>query len=74
MLQFETLEQEVVVIELVVVLHDLALDLGRVDPCHKVLKVTGDKEGRVRHGVWSDPDVPLVEAPREQGFSISITS
>lgn len=43
-----------------VVLLDMPLDLGRVDPGDKVFHVARDEERRVRDGVGTDADVTLL--------------
>lgn len=42
---------------LVVVLHDLSLDLGSVDPGDEIFHVAGYQVGRVAHCLWSNTDV-----------------
>ncbi len=60
------LSQEVKVIELVIVLHDLALDLARVHPCYKVLHVPCDKKCWVCDGLGADPHMALLH--KSHGF------
>eukprot|EP00959_Pyramimonas_sp_CCMP1952_P300346 6282114-Pyramimonas_sp.AAC.1 len=53
--------EQVVVVQLVVVLHDLPLDLGSVHPSDKVLETAGHKERRVGDRLRSDTHVPLLD-------------
>ena len=53
------LRQEVVIVKLVIVLENLALDLRRVHPSHKVLQVPRDMERWIRDGVWPHPHMTL---------------
>jgi hypothetical protein len=52
--------KQVVVVELVIVDHDFALDLGRVHPGHVILQVPGHMEGGIGHSVRADPHVALL--------------
>ena len=53
--------QKVIVVELVVVLLDRALDIGRVEPGHMVLHRPRDEKSGVGHRLRSDADVPLLD-------------
>lgn len=53
--------QHVEVIHLVLVAHDVALDLAGVDPGHKVLHVASDEVGRVVDDFRSNADVALFD-------------
>ena len=52
---------ELEVVELVAVLQDVALDLGRIDPGDEVLHVARDQVGGVGDGVGADADVALFD-------------
>lgn len=45
---------------LVVILHDLGLDLGRVDPSHKVLSVPSHEVRRISNSLWPHTNVSLL--------------
>ena len=51
----QSLEFEVV--QLVAVLHNVALDLGGIDPGDKIFHVPCDKVGRVRDDIRTDSDM-----------------
>ena len=59
--------QEVVVVELVVVRRNLALDLRGVHPGDEVLEVSRHQIRRVSHRLWSNPNVPLLN--ERDGFA-----
>jgi len=46
---------------LVIVLEDFALDLGRINPCHKVLHAASDQEGRVGDDLRAHADMALLD-------------
>lgn len=52
--------QQLKVIQLVAVLHNVALDLAAHRPRHKVLGRSGDEVGRVRYRLDADTDVALL--------------
>lgn len=55
----ESLKQ-VVIVQLVIVLHDLALDLARVSPRDKVLHVASHEEGWVGDSVRANTHMALL--------------
>lgn len=59
---------------LVVVLHDLSLDLGSVDPGDEIFHVAGHQVGRVAHCLWSNTDVYGRSNKNEQRQHMSFLS
>lgn len=53
--------QQIKIIQLLAIPHDVPLDLARIHPGDKVLHVAGDQEGRVRDDFRANPDVALFD-------------
>ena len=51
--------QQIVIIQLVPIAHNLALNLTRIDPSHIVLHIAGNQVCRIRHHFRTDSDMTL---------------
>lgn len=51
--------QQIEIVQLVPVAHDVALDLAGVHPGHEILHIPGDQERRIRDDFCPDSNVAL---------------
>lgn len=58
---FNSHSKKIKVIQLVTVLHDVALDLAGVDPGNEVLHVAGNQEGGIVDDFGSNADMTLLD-------------